>query len=88
MLWLSLVDRLANRLEVVDWAARHPEVREQRIEAPLVLATLPRRGQTAAGWIPDRDPASRSLLTWFAKRPIPPPRARRSQIASTPSGSV
>ncbi len=51
----------------------HPEVREQRVEAPLILATLPRTGQTAAGWILDRDPANRSLLSWFVKRPCPPP---------------
>jgi sulfotransferase family protein len=73
MLRMQLVDRLANRLEIEDWIERHPEVVDERIEAPLVLATLPRTGQTAAGWILDRDPANRSLLTWFAKRPCPPP---------------
>jgi hypothetical protein len=34
---------------------------------------LPRTGQTAAGWIFDRDPNNRSLLSWFVKRPVPPP---------------
>lgn len=68
-----VVDRLVNRLEIQDWVSRHPEVLEERIEAPIVLATLPRTGQTAAGWIFDRDPANRSLLTWFVKRPCPPP---------------
>jgi hypothetical protein len=38
-----------------------------------VLATLPRTGQTAAGWIFDRDPANRALYTWQAKHPVPPP---------------
>ena len=66
-------DHLVNRLEIQDWAANHPEIRNERVEAPLILATLPRTGQTAAGWIFDRDPANRSLLTWFAKRPCPPP---------------
>ncbi len=73
MLRAQLTDRLVNRLEVQDWVARHPEIRDERVEAPLILATLPRTGQTAAGWIFDRDPANRSLLTWFAKRPCPPP---------------
>lgn len=68
-----LTERLVNRLSVVDYVARHPEVRRERVVAPLVLATLPRTGQTAAGWILDRDPINRSLLTWFAKHPIPPP---------------
>jgi hypothetical protein len=73
MLRMQLVDRLVNRLEIQEFVARHPEVAREPIDAPLVLATLPRTGQTAAGWILDRDPANRSLLTWYAKRPIPPP---------------
>ena len=75
----QIENRLVNRLEIQDWVARHPEVREERVEAPLVLATLPRTGQTAAGWIFDRDPANRSLLTWFVKRPVPPPRPGRNE---------
>lgn len=71
---MQLLDRLANRLEVRAWLAAHPEVDALEIGAPLVLATLPRTGQTALGWILDRDPANRSLLTWFARRPVPPPR--------------
>jgi hypothetical protein len=65
--------QLINRLEIEDWVKRHPEIQEEEIEAPIVLATLPRTGQTAAGWIFDRDPANRALYTWQAKRPVPPP---------------
>lgn len=68
-----ILDRLVNRLEIQDWVRLHPEVHGEKIEAPLVLATLPRTGQTATGWILDRDPGNRSLLSWFAKRPCPPP---------------
>ena len=68
-----IVDRLVNRLLIEDWVARHPEVREERVDSPLILATLPRTGQTAAGWMLDRDPGNRSLRTWFVKRPCPPP---------------
>jgi hypothetical protein len=79
LLHWQVLDRLVNRLEIQEWVARHPEVRDQRVEAPLILATLPRTGQTAAGWILDRDPANRSLQTWFAKRPCPPPRPGRNR---------
>ncbi len=79
LLRAQLTDRLANRLEIQDWVTRHPEVREERVEAPLILATLPRTGQTAAGWILDRDPGNRSLLTWFVKRPCPPPLPGRNE---------
>jgi len=74
ILRMQLLDRLKNRLELQDWLTQHPEVQGQRVEAPLVLATLPRTGQTAAGWILDRDPGNQSLLRWFVKRPCPPPR--------------
>ena len=73
ILAMQLHDRLVNRLEIQDYLLHHPEVCSDPIEAPLVLATLPRTGQTAAGWILDRDPHNRSLLRWFAKRPCPPP---------------
>ncbi len=71
--------RLVNRLEIQAWIAQNPAVRDERVEAPLILATLPRTGQTAAGWIFDRDPANRSLLTWFVKRPVPPPMQGRNE---------
>ena len=35
---------LVNRLKVVDWAQRHPEVREERIEAPVVVIGMFRAG--------------------------------------------
>ena len=33
----TVVASLANRLRVVDWAARHPDVRSERVDAPLVV---------------------------------------------------
>ncbi len=68
--------RLNNRLRIQKWLTDHPDAPDQHFEAPIVLATLPRTGQTAAGWILDRDPDNRSLLRWFAKDPIPPPNPR------------
>jgi hypothetical protein len=75
-------NRLVNRLEIQDWVTRHPEVRDEHVTSPLILATLPRTGQTAAGWIFDRDPVNRSLLTWFVKRPVPPPRLSAREVDS------
>ena len=77
---LQFHDRLVNRLEIQDHLRGHPEIHDQVIEAPLILATLPRTGQTAAGWLLDRDPANRSLLRWFAKRPCPPPDPRADGV--------
>jgi hypothetical protein len=58
----EVIDHMVNRLEIQDFLEQHPEVRDERIEAPRVLATLPRTGQTAAGWLLDRDPANRSRM--------------------------
>ncbi len=69
----EIVAQLVNRLEIEDWVKRRPEVSEEEVRAPIILATLPRTGQTAAGWMLDRDPRNRSLYTYLAKRPIPPP---------------
>ena len=68
----EILAQLVNRLEIEAWTKRHPEVKDEAIEAPIILATLPRTGQTAAGWILDRDPRNRSLYTYLAKRPVPP----------------
>lgn len=65
--------RLKNRLMIQQWVVNHPHIHDQQISPSIVLATLPRTGQTAAGWIFDRDPDNRSLLRWFTKTPIPPP---------------
>ena len=43
---------------------------DEVVEAPLILATLPRSGQTAAGWIFDRDPANDRFpfaMTWLGE---------------------
>ena len=68
--------RLKNRLAIQDWVTRHPEVHEQTIEkSPIILATLPRTGQTASGWIFDCDSSNYALRSWYVKRPCPPPKA-------------
>jgi hypothetical protein len=69
----EMLRQLINRLEITAWATRRPEVRDERIASPVILATLPRTGQTAAGWLLDRDPHNRALYTWLAKHPVPPP---------------
>ncbi|GAC1577212.1 MAG: sulfotransferase [Novosphingobium sp.] len=69
----TIVDLLAKRLEVEDWYHRHPEIDEERIEAPLIGLGLPRTGSTAFSHMLGLDPATRSLRTWEAMAPCPPP---------------
>lgn len=68
-----LVGALENRLRVRDWAKRHPEVREQRIERPWVILGLPRTGTSLLSILMGLDPEARPLVSWEAAEPVPPP---------------
>ncbi len=69
----QIVGLLVNRLEVEQWYARHPEIEEQDIVAPLFGLGLPRTGSTALSFLLASDSARRSLRTWEAGKPCPPP---------------
>ena len=68
----QFIDALWNRLRLVDYVKRHPEVNDQRIERPLVVLGLPRTGTSLASYLLDQDPLRRSLLTWEAQDSVPP----------------
>jgi hypothetical protein len=69
----QIVDFLANRLEVEQWYARHPEIEAQEIVAPLFGLGMPRTGSTALSFLLACDSSRRSLRTWEAGAPCPPP---------------
>jgi len=69
----QIVGYLANRLEIEWWYAQHPEIDEQEIVAPLFGLGLPRTGSTALSFLLAGDPSRRSLRTWEAGTPCPPP---------------
>ncbi len=66
---------LMKRLEVEDWYARHPEIDEQEIVAPLMVLGLPRTGSTALHCLLGEDPAVRVMRNWECMNPCPPPEA-------------
>jgi len=68
----TVVNALANRLRVVDWATRHPEVRNEPIDAPIVVIGMFRAGTTFLSYLLDQDPSSRPLLLWEAGASVPP----------------
>ncbi|TML87195.1 MAG: sulfotransferase [Actinobacteria bacterium] len=69
----TIVASLANRLRVVDWAARHPDVHDERIDAPLIVIGMFRAGTTFLSNLLDQDPGNRALLRWEAGDSAPPP---------------
>ena len=64
---------LKGRLQVVDHLKRHPEIFDIDIQAPLIIAGLPRTGTTHLHSLLAADPALRSLPYWEAQEPLPPP---------------
>src|SRR5207302_3744346 len=81
---------LAERLRVVDWHRRHSQIASGEIRRPVIVVGLPRTGTTALAHLLAADPDSRSLRTWEASSPTPPPEAatadRDPRIAATQAG--
>lgn len=70
---------LMRRLEIEDWYARHPEIDDEAIVAPLMVLGLPRTGSTALHCLLGEDPAVRTMRNWEAMAPCPPPEAATYQ---------
>lgn len=68
-----IVGSLSNRLRVHDWIAAHPEVRDERIDAPIVVIGMFRAGTTLLSRLFDQDRRNRALLMWEAGDSVPPP---------------
>ncbi|HEX4018659.1 MAG TPA: sulfotransferase [Frankiaceae bacterium] len=68
-----ITDNLSRRLRVIDWTAKHPEVANETIDAPIVVVGLFRAGTTLLSYLLDQDPQNRSLLGWESSDSLPPP---------------
>lgn len=69
ILWLSA------RLGVVDILKKHPEILEEEITSPMVIAGLPRSGTSILFELLSQDPDVGVPLMWEALQPCPPPEA-------------
>ena len=58
----QITSMLKTRLLVEQWWSDHPELDEERIEAPIFIVGLSRSGTTALSHLLARDPRNRSLL--------------------------
>ncbi len=67
----QLVQMLTNRLLVEQYVRDHPESLECPVEAPIVIAGLPRTGTTHLHNLMSTDPALRSLPYWESIEPLP-----------------
>jgi hypothetical protein len=87
-----LTGLLKNRLLIEDAVARHPEILDLEIEAPIIICGLPRTGTTHLHNLISADPAIRSLPYWESLEPLlaeaerpaagnPDPRLARTEMA-------
>ena len=86
----QMVGFLVNRLDVEACYKANPDIDQGRIEAPLFGLGLPRTGSTALSFLLATDGQRRSLRTWEAGQPCPPPTTATEEsdprIARTQAG--
>ncbi|MDB5968004.1 MAG: hypothetical protein JWQ90_454 [Hydrocarboniphaga sp.] len=71
---LSRIDGLLkNRLRIIDYRAKHPEVAAQTITRPIFILGLPRSGTSNLLSLLSFDPAHRVPRMWEIYRSVPPP---------------
>jgi len=70
----AIIGALSNRLQVVDWVKRRPEVSTEHIDAPFVVIGLFRAGTTLLSYLLEKDARHRPLRRWEAGQSVPPPR--------------
>ncbi len=66
----------ANRLRIHDLLARHPEILDVEITAPVIVIGLPRSGTTHLVNLLAADTRFRSVPLWESYEPVPDPRER------------
>ncbi|MBV9995337.1 MAG: sulfotransferase [Caulobacteraceae bacterium] len=64
---------LGLRLKIDDYLRQHPQALETPVKAPVIVMGMPRTGTTLSSNLLATDPNRRSLLTWVADDPVPPP---------------
>ena len=68
-----VVQLLKNRLLIQDLLQRHPEIRDEPIERPIIICGLPRTGTSHLHNLISADGSLRSLPYWESLEPFPAP---------------
>lgn len=71
----ELLRALKVRLQIEDTYKRHPEIDDEVVHAPVVIAGLPRTGTSILFELLASDPRFGPLLSWEITLPCPPPEA-------------
>ncbi len=70
-----VINLLIHRLQLEEYWNEHPELEQQEIRRPLIIAGMPRTGSTALHNLLAQDPAHRVPMGWEVSQPFPPPEA-------------
>jgi hypothetical protein len=65
-----LTGLLRNRLLLEDLLSHHPEIRDEKIDSPIIICGLPRTGTTHLHNLMGSDPSLRSLPYWESIEPV------------------
>ncbi len=68
-----VLESLETRLKIEGWIARHPEILDEEITAPLVVIGLMRTGTTMLQRIIATDPRNHACMWWETRFPAPHP---------------
>src|ERR1700760_1500817 len=71
--YADLIRALVNRLGVIDWRKKNPDVAAEQITRPIVIVGQPRTGTTILYDLLTQDPELRAPLTWEVDEPCPVP---------------
>lgn len=74
-----LTGLLVNRLRIERALAEHPDILEEPIDSPLVIAGLPRTGSTLTHRLLASDPAHTAMRWWEGRHPAMLPGERRGE---------
>ncbi len=69
----GIVRMLVNRLRYIDDIKKHPEILDEKIEKPIVVAGLPRTGTSKLQRVMSGDPGVQRLEVWKLFNPAPYP---------------
>ncbi|ADP81325.1 sulfotransferase family protein [Pseudofrankia inefficax] len=72
---LRLTENLVSRLEIEKCFKAHPEIADEVVDRPVFGLGLPRTGSTALSFLLALDDRRRTLRSWEAGEPTPPPEA-------------
>ena len=79
--WMgNLIGIAINRLKIIDYLKRHPQLLERPVEKPMFVFGLPRTGTTLTINLLSADPGRRCLLRWEALNPVPP--AKKGELST------